>query len=195
MGSSVWFPCLAKPRAWNNNRNNKNKVTTSNCARRTVLTGRNQVGKNVDSESEVLGCQPSHLLPGWPWPQDILFDPYRGSIHSLIQQVYVFILGMHCAACGLLVLQPGDEPGPSAVKAWSPNCWTSREFPIQQIFIECLSCVRYCSWGWWSNSEQKRQKFLPLWRWHSKGSYPYFSHLNTVRVQWGNIYRCLAIGA
>lgn len=27
-------------------------VTTSNCARRTVLIGRNQVGKNLDSESE-----------------------------------------------------------------------------------------------------------------------------------------------
>ena len=40
---------------------------------------------------------------------------------------------MHCTAYGLLVLQPGNEPGPSAAKARSPNCWTSREFPIQQI--------------------------------------------------------------
>ena len=31
-------------------------------------------------------------------------------------------------ACGILVPQPGTEPEPSAVKAWSPNHWTVREF-------------------------------------------------------------------
>ena len=30
---------------------------------------------------------------------------------------------------GSLVPLPGIEPGPSAVKAWSPNHWTAREFP------------------------------------------------------------------
>ena len=32
-------------------------------------------------------------------------------------------------ACGILVLQPGIKPGPSAVRAPCPNHWTSREFP------------------------------------------------------------------
>ena len=32
-------------------------------------------------------------------------------------------------ACGILVPLPGIEPRPSAVKAQSPNHWTTREFP------------------------------------------------------------------
>ena len=36
--------------------------------------------------------------------------------------------GQHCEACGILVPQPGIEPGPWAVKVWSPNHWTAREF-------------------------------------------------------------------
>ena len=39
-----------------------------------------------------------------------------------------------CAACGILVTQPGVEPGPSALKAWSPNHWTAREFPRRIVF-------------------------------------------------------------
>ena len=30
-------------------------------------------------------------------------------------------------ACGILVLQPGIEPTPLAVEAWSLNHWTARE--------------------------------------------------------------------
>ena len=33
-------------------------------------------------------------------------------------------------ACGILVPWSGIEPGPSAVKVWSPNHWTAKEFPI-----------------------------------------------------------------
>ena len=36
----------------------------------------------------------------------------------------------HCAACGILVPQPGIEPVPPAVEAWSPNHWTAREVHI-----------------------------------------------------------------
>ena len=32
-------------------------------------------------------------------------------------------------ACGILVPQPGIEPGPTAVEARSPNHWTTREVP------------------------------------------------------------------
>ena len=32
-------------------------------------------------------------------------------------------------ACQILVLWPGIEPVSSAVKAWSPKHWTTKEFP------------------------------------------------------------------
>ena len=34
---------------------------------------------------------------------------------------------------GSLVPQPGIEPMPPIVKAWSPNHWTTREFPINSL--------------------------------------------------------------
>ena len=36
---------------------------------------------------------------------------------------------LHHVACGILVPRLGIEPKPSAVRAWSPNHWTAREFP------------------------------------------------------------------
>ena len=39
-------------------------------------------------------------------------------------------------ACGILVPQPGIEPGPPAVELWSPNHWTAREVPkILGVFM------------------------------------------------------------
>ena len=34
-----------------------------------------------------------------------------------------------CAACGILVPQPGIEPTPPALEVWSLNHWTAREAP------------------------------------------------------------------
>ena len=42
-------------------------------------------------------------------------------------------------ACGILVPRPGIEPGPSAVKTWSPNHWTTREFPLFLSFTLSFS--------------------------------------------------------
>ena len=59
---------------------------------------------------------------------------------SLLQQFldfcgfFFFFFWPHHGACGVLVPQPGVEPAPSAVRAWSPNHWTAREFP--QTFIK-----------------------------------------------------------
>ena len=47
-----------------------------------------------------------------------------------------FLVGAHHVACGILVPWPGMETGSSAVKAQSPNHWTSREFPIQFSILE-----------------------------------------------------------
>ena len=38
-------------------------------------------------------------------------------------------------ACGILVPGPGIEPGPSTVRAPSPNHWTAREVPGLSFFI------------------------------------------------------------
>ena len=50
----------------------------------------------------------------------------------MIQVIYLLkknFVGAHCTACGILAPQPGIEPGPLAVRARSPNHWTTREFP------------------------------------------------------------------
>ena len=39
--------------------------------------------------------------------------------------------------CSLLVIpQPGIKPVSSAVQSWSPNHWTSREFPIYLLSLK-----------------------------------------------------------
>ena len=50
-----------------------------------------------------------------------------------------FIFLPHRAACGISVLQPGTEPGPTAVRAPSPDDWTTREVPRSfhfKMFLE-----------------------------------------------------------
>ena len=44
-------------------------------------------------------------------------------------------------ACGILVPSPGIEHGSPAVEAWSPNYWTSREFPL--VFSHSFPCFLY----------------------------------------------------
>ena len=43
--------------------------------------------------------------------------------------IYWFFFLPHHAACSILVPWSKTEPGPLAVKTWSPNHWTAREFP------------------------------------------------------------------
>ena len=37
-------------------------------------------------------------------------------------------------ACGILVLQPGIEPMPPEMEAWSLSHWTAREVPVNMYF-------------------------------------------------------------
>ena len=76
---------------------------------------------------------------------------------------WFFIFWPHHAACRILVPWPGIEPTPSAVKVWSPNHWTSREFPVfifkmtglsswslsllQLKYSRILNLVEYSLWG------------------------------------------------
>ena len=48
---------------------------------------------------------------------------------------FVFVFWLYCKAYGILVPRSGIEPRPSAVKAWSPNHWTAREFPKTKQFL------------------------------------------------------------
>ena len=74
------------------------------------------------------------------WQADSQPLRHQGSPHSSIFILFFsfFFLNFFAApchaACGILVPQPGIEPGPSAVKAWSLNHWTDREFPLSSIF-------------------------------------------------------------
>ena len=46
-----------------------------------------------------------------------------------------------CTARGTLIPQPGIELVPLAVKAWSPNHWTTRVFP-RPFYKDCLPKVQ-----------------------------------------------------
>ena len=56
---------------------------------------------------------------------------HLGYFHTLA--VFVFLFLASCMVCGILVSWPASEPGPSAVKALSPNHWTAKELPTPQL--------------------------------------------------------------
>ena len=54
----------------------------------------------------------------------------------MVLHFYFYLVFWPCrAACGILVPQPGIEPAPSAVKAWSPAHWTARKFPRGPLVV------------------------------------------------------------
>ena len=50
--------------------------------------------------------------------------------------LFFFCCWLHHTACEILAPQPGIEPGSSAVRMWSPNQRTSREFPQLHDILE-----------------------------------------------------------
>ena len=64
-----------------------------------------------------------HLSPQPPSPPQLLVATVLHFVSKANFNLFFFF------GCGILVLQPGIEPCPSAVKAQSPNHWTAREFP------------------------------------------------------------------
>ena len=42
----------------------------------------------------------------------------------------MYFLWPRCVACEILVPRPGIKPLSPAVEAWSPNHWTTTEFPL-----------------------------------------------------------------
>ena len=45
----------------------------------------------------------------------------------------IYFLAVPYSTCGILVSQPGIQPTPPALEAWSPNHWTTREVPTQPV--------------------------------------------------------------
>ena len=79
--------------------------------------------------------------------------------HSII---FFFFFWPHWMACGILVPWPGVKSAPPAVEAWCPNHWTTREFPIKEIFIACPLCAKHCFRCWRYDNEQNRHKCWSL---------------------------------
>ena len=81
-------------------------------------------------------CLMTELL--WFCPVWLLFLCF--CIYSLLWLnlffYFSFIFWSCHVACRILVSLPGIEPGPSAVKAWSPNHWTTREFPKSILWLK-----------------------------------------------------------
>ena len=66
-----------------------------------------------------------------------MHNEWSSKVKCFIGFIHLAFFWPHLAACGmwdLLVLQTGIEPAPSAVRAWCPNHWTAREFPIHATF-------------------------------------------------------------
>ena len=59
----------------------------------------------------------------------LVLAPFSVFFFFFLTLCNIYPMRSHLAACGILAPRPGIEPGPWAVKAWSPNHWTTREFP------------------------------------------------------------------
>ena len=58
---------------------------------------------------------------------------------GLSLQPLFFFPWLHCMACGILVSQPRMQSGLATVKAWSPNHWATREFPLLSLLTSLSS--------------------------------------------------------
>ena len=56
-------------------------------------------------------------------------DSWGARVGFFLSIFFLFFFWLHLTVWGILVPQPGIEPGPSAVRARSPNHWATREFP------------------------------------------------------------------
>ena len=71
-----------------------------------------------------------------------------------IGSMFFVLFFPHCVVCGILVPRPGIKLKPLAVKAWSPNHWTAREFPGSMLFDTGLSNIFF----WICPLRQGKQK-------------------------------------
>ena len=68
---------------------------------------------------------------------------------------------------GILAPQPRNEPGPLAVKAWSPNHWTTGEFPLVIVATWCKEPTHWKRpWCWERLKQEKRVAEDEMIGWH-----------------------------
>ena len=92
------------------------------------------VGRVVSPEASLLGVQMERVFLLCPCV------PLCPSIPDVLCVPIPFL--PRCVASGILVPQPGIEPRPSAVKAWSPNHWTAREFASLFLYRDPSDRIR-----------------------------------------------------
>ena len=77
----------------------------------------------------------------WMWYINRIV-PVENKTFSIGENLFKNFIFWPChEAGGILVPWPGIESGHPAVKAWSPNHWTAREFPEMEMNL-----------AWWQNS-------------------------------------------
>lgn len=88
-------------------------------------------------------------------------EAYLKALSCLLCLLLYFGRGHTChMACGVLVPRGGTEPRPPAVKAWSPNDWTSRDVPSPislYIYYKRLNAVEKWPEHWGIN----QVKYIP----------------------------------
>ena len=94
----------------------------------------------MENEAPVLGFGIAILSQDWPLHRILLCGVSACNLVSecccwdsrtfLITFFFFFLFWLHPAAYGILVPQPGMEPNPPALGAWSLNHWTTRKIPF-----------------------------------------------------------------
>ena len=103
----------------------------------------------------------------------------RNLIRILFFSFFLSFFWLHCVARRILVPRPGIEPGPSAVKAWTPNHWTAREFPQKTVLVIQTNTLAKTQKSHWLMKERKEGKIT--WKhWVFRGRWS----LNPV-LKWG----------
>ena len=79
-----------------------------------------------------------------------------------LKKKFFFLIYAHHEACGILVPQPGVEPMPPAVEAWSLSHWTTREVPGVLLSISKIKFSVYFLTIWISSSHPVFWNFMEV---------------------------------
>ena len=80
------------------------------------------------------------------WGQPHFLSLVSDSVFLLGCQFFTFFLWLHSTVYGILVPQPKIEPGPLAVKVWSPKHWTVKEFPNNPFLFSVTVFFFFLKW-------------------------------------------------
>ena len=90
-------------------------------------------------------------------------DPYKYPEVAIPTWLFFFFFWPHCTACRILVPQAGIKPSRPATDAWSPNHWTSRDFPLHGFLKSALLNIdgrRGNNVRWWQVLKMLSSKLL-----------------------------------